>query len=110
MNENRHRHLSRRGIGAAIVALVCVSGGCTSDPSPAYLRIHGPAPAVRDAPATRSLLVTFWASWCVPCRHEAPGLLELATRAPEGMGIVTYSHDQSLAEVEEFLGGTPAFA
>lgn len=108
MTGNRHPPLLRRGIAAAVLAIAGVGAGCTSDSDPAYLRVRGPAPAIRDAPPTRALLVTFWASWCEPCRFETPDLLDLAARPPEGMGIVTFSHDEGLAEVEEFLGGSPA--
>src|SRR5437879_12406798 len=35
------------------------------------------------------LLVTFWATWCEPCRHEYPMLNELAKQyAPQGLKVV----------------------
>jgi thiol-disulfide isomerase/thioredoxin len=42
----------------------------------------------------KPLLVTFWATWCEPCRHEYPMLNELAKQyAPEGLKVVGVSLD-----------------
>jgi thiol-disulfide isomerase/thioredoxin len=41
------------------------------------------------------LLVTFWATWCEPCRDEYPMLNELAKLyAPQGLKVVGVSLDQ----------------
>jgi thiol-disulfide isomerase/thioredoxin len=41
------------------------------------------------------LLVTFWATWCEPCRDEYPMLNELAKQyAPQGLKVVGISLDQ----------------
>src|SRR5437016_9104064 len=40
------------------------------------------------------LLVTFWATWCEPCRHEYPMLNQLAKQyAPQGLKVVGVSLD-----------------
>ncbi len=40
------------------------------------------------------LLVTFWATWCEPCRDEYPMLNELAKQyAPQGLKVVGVSMD-----------------
>ena len=40
------------------------------------------------------LLVTFWATWCEPCREEYPMLNELAKQyAPQGLKVVGVSMD-----------------
>jgi thiol-disulfide isomerase/thioredoxin len=40
------------------------------------------------------LLVTFWATWCEPCRHEYPMLNELAKQyAPQGLKVVGVNLD-----------------
>src|SRR5256886_16257094 len=40
------------------------------------------------------LLVTFWATWCEPCRDEYPMLNELAKQyAPQGLKVVGVSLD-----------------
>jgi thiol-disulfide isomerase/thioredoxin len=42
----------------------------------------------------KPLLVTFWATWCEPCRHEYPMLNELAKQyAPQGLKVVGVSMD-----------------
>ncbi|MFP2903682.1 TlpA family protein disulfide reductase [Pyxidicoccus sp. 3LFB2] len=90
------------------LCLLVTASGCRTEPPPSYIRLEGTAPVLADAPVSRALLVVFWASWCPPCREETPQLLELATRPPEGLGVVVLSHDESLQAVEAFLGGPPA--
>jgi len=42
----------------------------------------------------KPLLVTFWATWCEPCRHEYPMLNELAKQyAPQGLRVVGVNLD-----------------
>jgi thiol-disulfide isomerase/thioredoxin len=41
------------------------------------------------------LVITFWATWCEPCRDEYPMLNELAKQyAPQGLKVVGVSLDQ----------------
>src|SRR5271168_3316228 len=43
----------------------------------------------------KPLLVTFWATWCEPCRDEYAMLNELAKQyAPQGLKVVGVSLDQ----------------
>jgi thiol-disulfide isomerase/thioredoxin len=43
----------------------------------------------------KPLVVTFWATWCEPCRDEYPMLNELAKQyAPQGLNVVGVSLDQ----------------
>lgn len=43
----------------------------------------------------KPLLITFWATWCEPCRDEYPMLNELAKQyAPQGLNVVGISLDQ----------------
>jgi len=43
----------------------------------------------------KPLLVTFWATWCEPCRDEYPMLNELAKQyAPQGLKVVGVNMDQ----------------
>jgi thiol-disulfide isomerase/thioredoxin len=43
----------------------------------------------------KPLIVTFWATWCEPCRDEYPMLNELAKQyAPQGLQVVGVDLDQ----------------
>lgn len=54
----------------------------------------------------KPLLVTFWATWCEPCRDEFPMLVELSKQyAPEGLAIfgVSLDNDADMHLVRHFL-------
>ncbi len=41
------------------------------------------------------LLVTFFATWCPPCRHEIPNLIQLNKKfGPQGFSVIGLSVDQ----------------
>jgi len=62
----------------------------------------------------KPLLVTFWATWCEPCRDEYPMLNELAKQyAPQGLQVVGVSMDDDgdLILMRRFLARyKPVFA
>ena len=50
------------------------------------------------------LVVNFWATWCVPCREELPGMARAARElAVDGVRIVTVAMGQDATEVREFI-------
>src|SRR6201997_2536176 len=54
----------------------------------------------------KPLLVTFWATWCEPCRDEYPMLVELYKQyAPQGLAIfgVSLDDDADMNLVRRFL-------
>jgi thiol-disulfide isomerase/thioredoxin len=61
----------------------------------------------------KALMVTFWATWCEPCRDEYPMIVELAKKyAPQGLVVVGVSVDEKsdMNLVREFLEQThPGF-
>jgi thiol-disulfide isomerase/thioredoxin len=53
-----------------------------------------------------ALLVTFWATWCEPCRDEYPLINELARQyAPQGLVVLglSYDDDAEINVVRHFL-------
>ena len=61
----------------------------------------------------KPLLVTFWATWCGPCRDEFPMIAALAQEyGPQGLAVVGVSLDESadLPLARKFLADThPGF-
>ena len=62
----------------------------------------------------KPLVVTFWATWCEPCRDEFPLLVELQKQyAPQGLAIfgVSLDDDADMNLVRRFLArNQPAFS
>jgi thiol-disulfide isomerase/thioredoxin len=61
----------------------------------------------------KPLLVTFWATWCEPCRYEYPTIVELAKEyAPKGLAVygVSFDDNADMHLVRDFLAkNRPAF-
>ena len=52
------------------------------------------------------LVVTFWATWCPPCRAEEPSLRKLARRfSPESFQLLAVSVDDDWESVDRFFAG-----
>lgn len=54
----------------------------------------------------KALLVTFWATWCEPCRDEYPMIIDLAKKyAPQGLAVfgVSLDEDADMNLVRHFL-------
>lgn len=51
----------------------------------------------------RTVIVNFWATWCVPCVVEMPSLSRLRERvAPAGIEVVTVNFQENIARIEAF--------
>lgn len=90
-----------------LILIGLAASSCRESRAPGYVRVSGAAPRLIDAPQSPALLVSFWATWCPPCREETPALKSLAKDPPEGIRVVIVSEDESLDEVHAFLGGAP---
>jgi len=50
----------------------------------------------------RPVVVTFWATWCVPCRHDMP-LLAAAARSHPGLVVLAVDEGESSGQVRDYL-------
>jgi thiol-disulfide isomerase/thioredoxin len=79
-----------------VAALVC---GAASAQSKLRTVDEAGYPAVLKSSAGSVTLVSFWATWCVPCRKEMPLLARMNRRlAAKGLRLVTISADDPAEE------------
>lgn len=50
----------------------------------------------------KTVLINFWATWCVPCRVEFPELIALAERHPDTLVLLLLSVDQKPQDALRF--------
>lgn len=96
------------GLAAAGATLVHAAGGHPARPLP-NLKLEGLDGGVveTDTFRGRPLLLTFWASWCGPCRVELPALEKLyGELAGQGFVLLTVNVDRAPAAAQRFLAAT----
>jgi peroxiredoxin len=50
------------------------------------------------------ILLDFWATWCVPCKFEIPGFVELQRKyARDGLQVIGVSVDDTLEKLQPFV-------
>lgn len=77
---------------AAAVALA--AGQATPPKDPPLIDLQGYQKILQQYKG-KPLVVTFWATWCEPCRDEYPMLNDLAKQyAPQGLKVVGVNLDQ----------------
>ena len=55
------------------------------------------------------VVLDFWASWCVPCRHSFPWMNEMQEKfADEGFVVIAVNLDSKASSAEAFLQKYPA--
>jgi cytochrome c biogenesis protein CcmG/thiol:disulfide interchange protein DsbE len=112
----RQVKLAGQGLAVALVAGLLallvwkvVSGGPTSlkvgqtVPNFTLARIGAPGDLTLSSLRGRAVVLNFWASWCVPCKQEAP-LLETAWNRWRSHGLTVVGVDS-----EDFTGDAAAF-
>jgi thiol-disulfide isomerase/thioredoxin len=73
-------------------------------PNIAFTTLDGSRQLDLESFRGRPLLMTFWASWCGPCRQELPELQELSVElADEGFALAAINIDQSAILGARFL-------
>src|SRR2546422_8983885 len=105
---NRGRVIGLGLLLLAVVGLVgaelLTSGASEARPAPALPRqvLSGPRvdlASLRGKPA----LVNFWASWCAPCKQEAPQLERLARALNGRARLVGVDWNDTTASATEFI-------
>ncbi len=51
----------------------------------------------------RTVLINFWATWCLPCRAEMPYLQVLAERYPDQLTVLAINMREDGAEIQPFV-------
>jgi peroxiredoxin len=99
-----------RHLAAALVTASCVIGPLSAqnaDPKPAKLNFafkdtNGRKVSLSDFKG-KVILLDFWATWCVPCKQEIPGFIELQKRfGDRGLQIVGLSVDDPPSKAKEY--------
>ena len=92
-------------ISFLLIALLLTS--CGGSPDNVQLKLAGPTLTGErfELPAGKAAVVNVWASWCSPCRAEAPTLVALSEKYPDVafVGILTRDNEATAnAFVERF--------
>ncbi len=102
-----------RRVLAAVVIIFGVAGAGmpnaqTQDipvfPNLSFLSVDGTQRIDLESLRGRPVLITFWASWCGPCRQELPELQKLTGELKaENLALVTVNMDRTPAQGMQFL-------
>jgi thiol-disulfide isomerase/thioredoxin len=110
--------MTSRRFAAASLLVACL-GAFGAAPVPPKPGIRGELDAnglkaLLEGQKGRTVLLNFWATWCVPCREEFPDLDRLERElSPRGFSVIGISTDfaSQTAAVDRFLGAIrPSFA
>jgi thiol-disulfide isomerase/thioredoxin len=71
-------------------------------PNFGYIDLNGKTTGAEDYRG-KVVLITFWATWCGPCKTEIPILKRLEKRYPEKLVLLGVSMDRDRETLQEFL-------
>jgi thiol-disulfide isomerase/thioredoxin len=101
--------LMRYCLGLSVAVIFLAGVGVSADSRPVNLPfrdMNGAKVKVSDLRG-KSVVLNFWATWCVPCRAEMPLFVEAEKEyAPRGVAFVGASLDdkQSRPKIPDFVG------
>jgi cytochrome c biogenesis protein CcmG, thiol:disulfide interchange protein DsbE len=94
------------GIVALIVVEIATAGGNGGAGQPAYPLpakvLQGPRVSLADLKG-KPALINFWASWCEPCREEAPELARLSRSLHGHAAVVGIDYTDQEDHARDFL-------
>lgn len=104
---------SMRRVLAVVVIIFGVAGAGMSSaraqdipvfPNLSFLSVDGTQRIDLESLRGRPVLITFWASWCGPCRQELPEFQKLTgDLKAENLALVTVNMDRTPAQGMQFL-------
>jgi thiol-disulfide isomerase/thioredoxin len=76
----------------------------TARPAPVFMfeTLDGKQRSIADFKG-KTVLLNFWASWCIPCRAELPELIQLAKDNPTRLELILMSEDSAPQKAAEFI-------
>lgn len=105
----------RRMLPLLLFVALAGCGGVPASPLAAGDRLPVLAVATLDGetialggPPGQPVWVSFWASWCAPCREEWPGINAAARDLGPGLRIVAVAVNEPQATVAAFVAEHPA--
>ncbi len=72
-------------------------------PDFSFTDINGQQYTLRDFKG-KKIIINFWATWCAPCIHEFPQLLDIAEANPDDLILIALSSDINDEAIHKFLG------